>query len=135
MTMEILLNSVWALVVTAIVCLWVRFGEGTNGDRRTSFIAMAMLVVILFPVISVSDDLWSIQNPAETDSCQRRDLLAPCPHCTLPAFAAHPKPAFAGLRVVFQGLNTPVRPPLFAADTHIIDGIENRPPPGDARSL
>lgn len=133
--MEILLNSVWALVVGAIVCLWVRFGERTNGDRRTPFIAMAMLIVILFPVISVSDDLWSIQNPAETDTCQRRGLLAPCPHCILPAFAADPEPAFAGLTVVFQRISTRVWPPLPAVDTHIMDGIENRPPPGAARSL
>ncbi len=133
--MEILLNSVWALVVTAIMCLWVRFGERTNGDRRTPFVAMAMLIVILFPVISVSDDLWSIQNPAETDTCQRRGLLASCPHCTVHAFAAHPEPAFTGLRVAFQRLNAPVRPPLFAVDTHIIDGIESRPPPGAAQPL
>lgn len=133
--MEIFLNSVWALVVTAIACLWVRFGERTNGDRRTPFVAMAMLIFILFPVISVSDDLWSIQNPAETDTCQRRGLLAPCPHCTVTAFAAHPEPAFTGLRVVFQHLKTPVRPPLRAVDTHIMDGIENRPPPGATQSL
>jgi hypothetical protein len=133
--MEILLNSVWALVVTAIVCLWVRFGERTNGDRRTPFVAMAMLIVILFPVISVSDDLWSIQNPAETDTCQRRCLLGSYPHCTHPAFSAHPEPVFTGLRIVFLRLNIQVRPPLFVVDTHIMDGIENRPPPGAARSL
>ena len=133
--MEILLNSVWALVVTAIVCLWVRFGERTNGDRRTPFVAMAMLIVILFPVISVSDDLWSIQNPAETDTCQRRGLLTSCPHCTLPAFSAHPEPTFTGLRIVFLHLNMQMRPPLFAVDTRIMDGIENRPPPGASRSL
>lgn len=133
--MEILFNSIWALVVTAIVCLWVRFGERTNGDRRAPFVAMAMLIVILFPVISVSDDLWSIQNPAETDTCQRRGPFASCPHCTLPAFAAHPEPTFTGLRVVFQRLKSPVQPPLRAVDTHILDGIENRPPPGAAQSL
>ena len=33
---------------------------------------------------------------------------------------------FTGLRVAFQRLNAPVRPPLFAVDTHIIDGIESR---------
>jgi hypothetical protein len=133
--MEILLNSVWALVVSAIVCLWVRLGERRNGDQRTSFIAMAMLIVILFPVISVSDDLWSIQNPAETDTCLRRDLLAACPHSIFPAVPALPEPALADLSVGFERLSMLVRPPALAVDTHITDGIENRPPPGPARSI
>ena len=129
--MESLLNSVWLLVVTAILCLWYRFGQRHRDGQRTSLIAMAMLVVTLFPVISVSDDLWSIQNPAEADTCHRRDLLAPS-HSLLPVFALPPEPIFAGLRGAFQRLNMAERPCIIALDSSILEGIENRPPPGEA---
>ncbi len=127
--MEILLNSAWALVVIAGLCLWLRFGERANRDRRAPFVALAMVFVILFPVISVSDDLWSIQNPAETDTYQRRDHLAACPHSVFPAIAALPGLAFDGVTGGFQPFSTLFWPPLLAVDSHIIDGIENRPPP------
>ncbi len=88
-----------------------------------------MLFVILFPVISVSDDLWSIQNPAETDTYQRRDHLAACPHSVFPAVAALPQFAIAELTFGFQRSGALLRPPVLAVDYHIIDGIESRPPP------
>jgi hypothetical protein len=74
--MELFLNSAWALLAVAIVYLWLRLGRRAVSERQMSFVALVMLIVILFPVISVSDDLWSIQNPAETDTCQRRDHCA-----------------------------------------------------------
>ena len=37
-------------------------------------VALLLLIVVLFPVISVTNDLMAAQNPAETDSVQRRNL-------------------------------------------------------------
>lgn len=127
--MEILLNLVWALLSGVIVCLWLRAETRTGADRRMPFVALIMLIVILFPVISVSDDLWSIQNPAETDTYQRRNHLASAPHSILPAVAASPELAFAGLLMAFQRCSAPLNQPLLALDKPIFGTIQNRPPP------
>src|ERR1700742_1756453 len=85
--MEIFLNLAWMAVAVVSVVLWLRSERRTGKELRLPMIALAMLLLVLFPVISVSDDLWSIQNPAETDSAQRRDHSASCPHCLLSAIA------------------------------------------------
>lgn len=126
--MELLLNSVWALVAIASVCLWLRLGRRTDA-KRLSFVALAMLIVMLFPVISVSDDLWSIQNPAETVTCQRRDHRAVCPHSIYPAIAAPPEAAGVELSFSFQHLGAPRHIPLLAVENPALGPIQSRPPP------
>src|ERR1019366_5936265 len=127
--MELFLNSVWALVGIAIVCLWLQHERSNKTDRRLPFIALVMLIVILFPVISVSDDLWSIQNPAETDTCQRRDHLASSHHCLFPALTALPQPTFAELNFEFRHLDALFEIPSRAVDNPALFPIQNRPPP------
>ncbi len=127
--MELFLNSAWALVALVSVALWLRLGQRGVTERRTSFVALLMLIVILFPVISVSDDLWSIQNPAETDTCQRRNHLDATLHCLIPVIAALPEAVFAALTTRFQRLDTPLNTPLLALQCPALDSIQNRPPP------
>jgi hypothetical protein len=127
--MELLLNLAWVLVAIASLCLWFRFGRLAGCDRRASFVALAMLLVILFPVISVSDDLWSVQNPAETDSCQRRDHRDLCSHTSFPAIAELPLPAVAELSFGFQRLSVSLRSFQTIPDNPALDPIQNRPPP------
>jgi len=83
--MELLLNFAWMLLAAGIVCHWLQIQGREPAGRRLSFIALVMLIVILFPAISVSDDLQSIQNPAEINSGQRRAHLATSPHSVFPA--------------------------------------------------
>src|ERR1019366_562766 len=127
--MELFLNSVWALVGIAIVCLWLQHERSNKTDRRLPFIALVMLIVVLFPVISVSDDLWSMQNPAETDSCQRRAHLASCPHSLFPAISSVPESPFIGVASDYQELIAPPNPALRTVDNPAFDAIQNRPPP------
>lgn len=128
-SMEFLLNSAWALVAIVSVCLWLRQGRRATADRRMSFVGLVMLIVILFPVISVSDDLWSIQNPAETDTYQRRDHLASSPHCLFPVISALPQPAFGEPNFEFGGLDVLFEAPPRAVDNPACFSIQNRPPP------
>ncbi|MGC1462900.1 MAG: hypothetical protein WA802_11910, partial [Terracidiphilus sp.] len=97
--------------------------------RHMSFVALVMLIVVLFPVISVSDDLWSIQNPAETDTCQRRDHSAACPHASFPAVAALPEAAFLGLTFDVLSHDAPRQAQFFAIQSPALHSIQNRPPP------
>jgi len=69
--METVLNLAWALLVMLMFGLWMRFAPHTGPNRRgdsprIQFVALAVLILLLFPVISVTDDLQAIQNPAET---------------------------------------------------------------------
>lgn len=108
--MEILLNFAWALMAIACLGLWFRFGRHTGVDRCASFVALVMLLVILFPVISVSDDLWSAQNPSETDTCQRRAHRDCCSHTSLQAVASLPLPVFAELSFGIQRFSVSLPP-------------------------
>lgn len=127
--MELFLNSVWMLVVVAGVWAWPRHGRRRAADRYLSVIALAMLIVILFPVISVSDDLWSSQNLAETDTCQRRDHRGVCPYTIFSAAAALPEPTFAGLTFGKWRLEEPQRVAWVAVENPALAPIQNRPPP------
>lgn len=48
----------------------------THWRERNAFgqrlLALTVLLFIIFPAVSVSDDLWALHNPAETDILLRR---------------------------------------------------------------
>ena len=127
--MEICLNFAWVAVAIASLALWLRHERRTGKERRLPLIALAMLLLILFPAISVSDDLWSIQNPAETDTSQRRDHIAPCPHCLLPAIATPLASLLALFRPEIQYISAPSVSATRVYQDPARDSVENRPPP------
>lgn len=127
--MESLFNIVWALVAMASVCFWLKSGRRTSEGGHSSLVGLAMLAVILFPVISVSDDLWSLQNPAETDTCQRRDHVVGSSQTHFPAVAVLPEPRTTELKFWFQSLDVPRPAESFAPANPAFGNIENRPPP------
>jgi len=55
-----------------LVWFWIRSGVSGRVPRRTQILALAMVVLLLLPVISLSDDLLAAQSPAESDSYLRR---------------------------------------------------------------
>ena len=132
--METSLNLAWVLLAALMFCLWPRFAprigpDRRMKDRRLQFVALAVLLLILFPVISVTDDLQATQNPAETDSTARKDHIAANPHSIMPAVAALPLPVVADL---FTGLPrfTGTRSlPVPAIFDPALASIQNRPPP------
>jgi hypothetical protein len=92
-------------------------------------VALTVLVLILFPVISVTDDLMAMQNPAETDSSLRRNQALSQAHSILPPVAMPPLPALAGLSSGFQHLAVPDSRSAVAIDHPGLASIQNRPPP------
>jgi hypothetical protein len=128
--MELLLNLTWLLIAGGIVCLWIRGGDPESPHRRGQFIALVMLIGILFPVISVSDDLLAIQSANEANSSERRDHLVPSnTHSVQPmpavlTLAPYAGPRFGFLRFVAPGL-LPVQKP----ESSELASISNRPPP------
>jgi hypothetical protein len=128
-SVEIILNLAWALVAIGAICIWQRTETRVGRERHLPFIALVMLIVILFPVISVSDDLWSIQNPAETDTLQRRDQLEPCTHFLLLPVATLCETVLAQPDPRPQRLTATLRVPLPVVTLYTSHQLANRPPP------
>lgn len=78
--MELLLNLAWAAFSLSLLVLWLAsLRNGTSSTDWRVIIAFALLVVLLFPVISMTDDLAAINNPAEAEHIFRRSV-APLLH-------------------------------------------------------
>ena len=127
--MEVVLNLAGAFVAFTAVCLWLRWAPHVGHGRRTQLVALSLLILILFPVISVTDDLLAAQNPAETDSALRRDHVISSLHSVssdaagLPDLPVAEVPFGFLLRAAPGTLRVPtVNFPAFAP-------VENRPPP------
>jgi hypothetical protein len=127
--MELVLNLAWVLLAAWMVILWLRFGPRTGADRRTQMVALAVLILILFPVISVTDDLQAMQNPAETDSCLRKGHVVSNAHSIFPAVAALPLPVFAELSFGQLQLAAPGVLPAPVVSHPALAPVQNRPPP------
>jgi len=127
--MEIFLNLVWASLALASIGLWARFERRAGSERHLPMIALGLLLVILFPVISVSDDLWAIQNPAEADTCLRRNHDTVCLHSILPPPIASPEPLFGPAQSDSSQLFSLAKLPLPRHAAPALSPVENRPPP------
>jgi hypothetical protein len=87
---ELALNLIWALLGTLGLVCWLSSARVSGQRRSTQLLALATVALILFPVISVTDDFWAAQNPAEADSCYRRHDLVAHQHSIIPQSAFSP---------------------------------------------
>jgi hypothetical protein len=127
--MEIIFNLVWVLMAVAFVRLWTRYARKEGTSRWLQAIALATLIVILLPVISVTDDLQAIQNPAELECGVRRNHAASNPDSIHPVVAALPLSAFAKPSVGLLYLVALASFPFPSVDNPALAPIQNRPPP------
>jgi len=126
---EIVLNLAWALCSAGLIAYWWRYRAANTQPMRMQVFALSMAVLLLLPVISLSDDLASMQGASETDGSVRRILHENHAHLTTPAFMALPKGVTAS--ITFPGwirecvsLNTPS-----SVAMRISQALSNRPPP------
>lgn len=128
--MEIFLNLAWASIAALLVCLWLRFADRDGMERRRQLIAIGVLIAILLPVISVSDDLLAMQRATETDTCQRRDqYFASNAHTLLPFVAVLSPAVFDGLPFGFIRYVAPGALPTTSLSRPECTALQNRPPP------
>ena len=75
--MELLLNLAWLLLALPAYWLWQR-DAGTRMARRVSslqcLLALGCALVLLFPVISASDDLHAMRAEMEDSSVSKRTV-------------------------------------------------------------
>ena len=126
--MELLLNLAWLLVAVSMSLIWLRVAPRKPAERRMQLVALAVLILVLLPAISMTDDL-AAQNPAETDSYLRRDHGIGSPHSIFPVTVPPPLQAFAGLGLRSQRLVAPGMVPAPAVPSPGLGSIQNRPPP------
>jgi hypothetical protein len=127
--MEFALNLIWSLLALVMVGIWLRQAPREASQRRAQMVALCVLLIILLPAISMTDDLIAAQNPAEVDSSLRRDHGCVPPHTLFPAAAALPQLAYAGVSV---DTHRQAAPGLVSAPAFVLPAlapIQNRPPP------
>lgn len=128
--METFLNVAWALLTVYMVYLWLRLAPRNAAGRRTGFAGLVVLVLILLPAISITDDLLAAQKPALVVECWlRRDHKFTSPQLLFPVMAAPPSPAFAGLACGARQAIAPGYSPVQFVQSPALASIQNRPPP------
>jgi hypothetical protein len=127
--MELVLNLVWFALAMAVFCLSPRVVTPATYSRCVQFAALTVLTLILFPVISITDDLLAAQNPAEADCCLRKDHEVSNAHSIIPAVVALPPTAFAGVFFSSHRLDAPRGPAIPTVDHPGLATVQNRPPP------
>lgn len=71
--MELFLNLVWCVVSLLLIVHWTRAAKPRlNLKTGRAFVALMLLVVLLLPVISLTDDLAAMSHPAEVEHIVRR---------------------------------------------------------------
>lgn len=74
--MELILNIVWAVIAATLLFCWSRPRLTRTGARRSGIALLALLCVIciLFPVVSMTDDLNA--SPAEPETVKSQLAMA-----------------------------------------------------------
>ena len=127
--MELILNLGWVLVAVGMLCAWVRVAPRKAFDRRAQYVALAVVILILLPEISINDDLIAAQNPAEINCSVRRDHDRSGSHSIGPVAATLPLPAFTGLPIAVVHMAAPSHPFDPFVEPPALGSIQNRPPP------
>ncbi len=139
--MEILLNCLWLVLSLSLVTVWLAGARRPQGSRaaRTSLLpgtrlqvtAIVILLLLLFPVISLTDDLAMCAATRDTEQALRLDDLCQSAHAqpavmpatlgwleALTSLAQHAEHRPAGYEAQILALKEGTRLP-----------IDSRPPP------
>lgn len=127
--MELTLNLAWALLALWMFGAWLRIPPKAGRGRRAQLVALSIVILILLPAISMTDDLIAAQNPAELDCCVRRDYDCFHAYASVLTASAAPVPTYSGLTVGFVHLLTPNLLAAPLVQTPALASVQNRPPP------
>ena len=127
--MELALNLGWVALATAMCWLWVLHARRDDRGRSVQIVSLGLVLVMMFVVITMYDDMAMAQNPAEIRCFQREDDLGAHAHASLhPVVASTPtlaaEPPFNTFRFTVSG--SPFVPTV---KVPVLSSIQNRPPP------
>jgi hypothetical protein len=74
---EIFFNLLWLALSSLLLGFWLFYrrrssDESLHSSAGVQFIALALLIVVLLPVVSLTDDLQACTMPAESEHLSRR---------------------------------------------------------------
>ena len=127
--MELALNLGWTAITIAMCWLWVRHARREGQGRSAQAVSLALVLFIMFVVITAYDDMAMAQNPAETRCFQREDDIGIHAHAQFhPVVASIPMPA---AELPFNTFLLAVPGSLLApaVKAPALSSIRNRPPP------
>lgn len=132
--MELALNLAWALLAVVIVGLWLRCTPRKGSNRGLELVGLGVLILILLPQISITDDLQSLRFPAEVRSAESWRHQVSARLQLSPHSSVHPAPTPALQDFAVLGFSFASHDMLGALTAHRPDSdapisIQNRPPP------
>jgi hypothetical protein len=130
--MEFALNMVWAVLAAVMIRLWMFYAQRERAKRWAQPVALTMSLLILFPAISMTDDLLAVQNPAIADvfvNCLRRDHAVDGQHSDFPAAAGLPVPVLSELHFGFLRSALSLNLHVPTVNNPSLASIQSRPPP------
>jgi hypothetical protein len=116
-------------LATAMCWLWMCYGRREGLRRSAQFVSLALVLVMMFVVITMYDDMAMARNPAETRCFQREDDLGLHAHASLhPAVASIPTLA---AELIFNTVRSAVSGSSLVPTMQnpVLSSIQNRPPP------
>jgi hypothetical protein len=132
---ELLLNLLWLSISLALIVTWAKAVRcGATKQSWSAYVALALLLVLLLPVISMTDDLVAMDRPTELEHVLRRSempLLALIhDSAALPDGMMLTVLLFIGFAILFSRLS---RFGLRVSPRRLMDGLIRtagvRPPP------
>src|SRR5215469_3575253 len=132
-TVELVLNLVWLVTSLLLARWWVRAtrsGRARNGWQ--AIVSLCILLLLLFPVISMTDDLVAMSSPAEVEHLVRRAEVLATPSASIDPFetltlVALLFAAIAWLCALMERLRPSPQAVRFLSGFTRVTG--NRPPP------
>ena len=133
-TMELVLNIVWFALCVALMALWLRHARRKHHcscatNRGMQLVALAIILLLLFPVISVSDDLLMAQNPAESVCCVQKSCNCGHHHQHMPSMASLPEQIVMIANIEYASAVQTSELLDCSAQNPALRRVENRPPP------
>ena len=130
--MELILNLVWLVASIFLVTAWIwSIREGYIEFEWSTLIALILLIVILFPVISMTDDMVMMRAPAEIEHIMRRSEAPLAPVAMLGLLGVLAALVLIAVSMAVTQLYSQIRSRVFAA--RLLDGFIRafgvRPPP------
>jgi len=129
--MELALNLEWMAMAAAMCWLWVRHARREGRGRLTQFVSLALVLAMMFVVITMYDDMAMAQNPAEIRCFQREDDLSAHAHVHAPFHPAVASTPTLAAEVPFNMFSFAVVGSLLVPTVELpfLSSIQSRPPP------